>query len=107
MASRGFAVYALDVRGFGEWMKRQSENQVDFEGCLSDIESALHTLRKAYPHAPIFLVGESMGGAIALRATSRYPDLVNGLVSSVPSSDRYAKLSSELVVGTRYLEHKE
>ncbi len=107
MASRGMAVYALDVRGFGEWMKREAGNQVDFEACLSDIESALHILHKAYPKAPIFLIGESMGGAIALRATSRYPELVNGLVSSVPSSDRYAKLSSELVVGARYLENKD
>jgi len=106
MARCGFAVYALDVRGFGEWMQRQGQSQVDFEACMSDVESALRTLRKAYPHVPIFLIGESMGGAIALRATSRYPELVNGLVSSVPSSDRYAKLNSELVVGARYLEDK-
>ena len=107
MAGRGFAVYAVDVRGFGEWMKRETKEQLDFESCLSDIEAALQSLRKAYPKTPIFLVGESMGGAIALRATSRYPELINGLVSSVPSSDRYAKLSSELIVGARYLEHKD
>ncbi len=107
MAYRGFAVYAMDVRGFGEWMQRKGEEQVDFEACMSDVESALRTLRNAYPRVPIFLIGESMGGAIALRATSRYPELVNGLVSSVPSSDRYAKLSSEMVVGTRYLVHKD
>jgi len=106
MAGRGFAVYAVDVRGFGEWMKRQGENQVDFEACMLDIESALRTLQKAYPRLPVFLVGESMGGAIALRATSRYPELVSGLIAAVPSSDRYAKLSSELVVGTRYLTGK-
>jgi alpha-beta hydrolase superfamily lysophospholipase len=47
-----------------------------------------------------------MGGAIALRAASRYPDLASGLVSSVPSSDRYAKFGSELIVGARYLENK-
>lgn len=107
MARLGFAVYALDVRGFGQWMNRRGETQVDFEACMSDVESALRTLRKAYLRVPIFLVGESMGGAIALRATSRYPELVDGLVSSVPSSDRYGKLSSELVVGARYLEHKD
>ncbi len=107
MARRGFAVYALDVRGFGQWMNRRGETQVDFEACISDVESALRTLRKAYLRVPMFLVGESMGGAIALRATSRYPELVDGLVSSVPSSDRYGKLSSELVVGARYLEHKD
>jgi acylglycerol lipase len=105
MAGRGLAVYAIDVRGFGAWMDRP-DDQLDFEACLSDIESALHTLRKAYPKTPILMVGESMGGAIALRETSRNPDLVDGLICAVPSSDRYRKLSSELIVGARYVTEK-
>jgi alpha-beta hydrolase superfamily lysophospholipase len=107
MAKRGLAVYAMDVRGFGEWMNRKGEKTVDFEACMNDVEAALRTLRKAYPGVPIYLVGESMGGAIALRATSRYSPLVDGLISSVPSSDRYAKLSSELIVGAHYLTNKD
>ncbi|MBY0357053.1 MAG: lysophospholipase [Candidatus Obscuribacterales bacterium] len=106
MAAREFAVYAMDVRGFGAWMQRTSEARVDFEGCLADIEGALRTLRASYPHTPIFLVGESMGGAIVLRAASRNPQLVDGIVCSVPSSDRYAKISSEIIVGAHYLEDK-
>ena len=106
MAARGIAVYAVDVRGFGAWMQKR-DDQLDFEACLSDLEAALHSLRKAYPRVPIFLVGESMGGAIALRETSRNPDLVNGLVCSVPSSDRYRKMTSELIVGMKYLTNKD
>lgn len=106
MASRGYGVYALDVRGFGEWMNSR-ENRVDFEGCLNDIQAALKTLRKIYPDCKIDLVGESMGGAIVLAAASRYPDLVDGIVSSVPSSDRYAKMSSTIVVGAKYLTNKD
>lgn len=107
MAARGFAVYAMDVRGFGAWMQRTGEAQVDFEACLADVEGALRTLRAAYPKTKIYLVGESMGGAIVLRAASRNPQLVDGIISSVPSSDRYAKLSSELIVGAHYLEDKD
>jgi acylglycerol lipase len=106
MAGHGVAVYALDVRGFGEWMARTQGNTVNFEGCLSDIEAALRTLHKTFPGVPVFLVGESMGGAIALAETSRNPDLVNGLISSVPSSDRYAKLTSEIIVGAHFLKDK-
>lgn len=106
MASRGSAVYAVDVRGFGQWMNRKND-KVDFEGSMSDVEAALRALHKAYPRTPIFLVGESMGGGIAMQATSRNPTLVYGLICSVPSSDRYAKLSSELIVGTRYLQNKD
>lgn len=107
MAGNGFAVYAIDVRGFGKWMKMEGHDTVDFEGCLTDVESALKTIRKSYPRTPVLLVGESMGGAIALAATSRYQTLVNGLISSVPSSDRYAKLSSELLVAARYVVDKD
>ncbi len=106
MASRGFGVYAVDVRGFGEWMNSR-ENRVDFEGCLSDIEAALKTLRKNYPGCKIDLVGESMGGAIVLAAASRNPQLVDGIISSVPSSDRYAKMSSTLIVGAKWLTNKD
>ncbi|MBX9723137.1 MAG: lysophospholipase [Candidatus Obscuribacterales bacterium] len=107
MAARGFAVYAMDVRGFGAWMNHTGDDRVDFEACLSDVEGALRTLRNAYPHKPLFLIGESMGGAIVMRAASRNPQLVDGMVSSVPSSDRYAKLSSEIIVGAHYLEDKD
>lgn len=107
MAGRGYAVYAMDVRGFGQWMKRKEGDRCDFEGCLTDVEKALKMLRKAYPGVPVFLVGESMGGAIALAATSRYPSLVDGLVSAVPSSDRFGKVKGEISVGARYLENKD
>jgi acylglycerol lipase len=106
MARRGVAVYALDVRGFGKWMQR-SADKVDFEACMNDVEAALRALHKSYPGVPVFLVGESMGGGIALQATSRNPTLVQGLICSVPSGDRYGTISSELVVGTRYLTNKD
>lgn len=104
MAGRGFAVYAVDVRGFGQWAKRKGQDTVDFEACLLDIEQALRALRKAYPGVPIFMVGESMGGAIAMATTARHPELVDGLVSAVPSSDRYFKIGGEIMVGAHYLE---
>ncbi|MDZ4833240.1 MAG: alpha/beta fold hydrolase [Candidatus Melainabacteria bacterium] len=106
MAAHGSATYAIDVRGFGQWMSK-GQGLMDFEACLTDIESALKTLRKHYPSTPIYVVGESMGGAIALNAASRYPDLVNGLISSVPSSDRFAKASSELTIGAKYMINKD
>jgi len=107
MAGHGMAVYALDVRGFGEWMKADhtGDAKLDFEACLNDIEAALKVLRKTYPGVPIIMVGESMGGAIALATNSRHPDLVDGLISSVPSSDRYGQAHSDIVVGAHFLEN--
>ena len=100
MAAAGIPTYAIDVRGFGGWMKNPEKAHVDFEACLTDIEQALKTLHKAYPGLPVFLVGESMGGAIAIQAAARYPNLANGLVSSVPSSTQRSRsfLKSGVVV---------
>lgn len=105
MAASGIPTYALDVRGFGEWMKQSDKAHMDFEACFTDVEQGLKTLHKAYPRLPIFLVGESMGGAIAIQSASRYPDLVNGLVAAVPSSEeRAGAMKSGLVVAFKTAE---
>ena len=98
MAAAGIPTFAIDVRGFGEWTKKPDDAQMDFEACLTDVEQGLKTLHKAYPRLPVFLVGESMGGGIAIQAASRYPDQVNGLVTAVPSSSSRASNSKGSMV---------
>jgi alpha-beta hydrolase superfamily lysophospholipase len=98
MADLGIPTYAVDVRGFGDWMKNRESNQVDFDYCLQDIHDTLKVLHRAHPNLPVFILGESMGGAIALRATAMYPDMVDGLISCVPSGDRLNQKRTELKV---------
>jgi alpha-beta hydrolase superfamily lysophospholipase len=87
-------------------MKRPEGTNLDFEACLGDVEQGLKTLHKAYPKLPIFLVGESMGGAIAIQAASRYPQLLAGLVSAVPSSEaRSDSAKSVMVVAYQSVKH--
>jgi len=88
-SKRGLAVYAIDVRGFGAWMSARGKTQVNFNECLSDIRQACESIRAAHPGIPLYILGESMGGAIALRAASMYPDLIDGLISSVPAGERF------------------
>jgi alpha-beta hydrolase superfamily lysophospholipase len=104
MSRLGYAVYAVDMRGFGSYKDAEGKNQVDFDGCLSDIKSTLKVLHRAHANLPLFLLGESMGGAIALRATALYPDLVDGLISSVPSGERFKQGRSSLSVAMHLLE---
>jgi alpha-beta hydrolase superfamily lysophospholipase len=103
MSPLGIATFAVDVRGFGTWMKLQGKEDLDFDGCLSDVVQALKTLHTAYPGQHIFILGESMGGAIALRVTAEHPELVDGLISAVPSGDRFHKTRNELRVGLKLL----
>lgn len=88
-ANRGLAVYSIDVRGFGSWMNAKGKTKVNFDDCLDDIRIALESIHAANPGLPVYILGESMGGAIALRAASLYPTLVDGLISSVPASERF------------------
>ncbi len=101
MEKLGIAAYAVDVRGFGTWMQLEGKNEIDFNACIEDVAQALKVLHTAYPHLPIFVLGESMGGAIALRVTAVHPELVDGLVSAVPSGDRFHKTRNELRVALK------
>ncbi len=102
MSHRGVAVYAIDVRGFGSWMKLKNGKALKFDACLDDIQTLLPRLRANHPGLPVFLLGESMGGAIVLRASSIYPHLMDGLISSVPSGQRYQD-GTNLKVGVKLL----
>lgn len=97
MAKQGIATYAIDVRGFGAWVAK-GKNRIDFDGTMTDIGLALNEIRRLHPDLKIIVLGESMGGAIAMKAAQMYPDLVSGLISSVPAGDRYDKGESEMGV---------
>lgn len=104
MVPEGTSVYAIDVRGFGSWVAR-GVNRIDFNGTLTDIGASLKEMRRLNPGVPIIILGESMGGAIALKAAATYPDLVDGLVSSVPAGDRFDSADSKIGIVSHVLAH--
>jgi acylglycerol lipase len=86
-ASRGIATYAYDQRGFGGapgrgyWPGRAA--------LAADAASAAAALRRLYPGVPLYLLGESMGGAVAIVAMTGesgtpVPD-VDGVILSAPA----------------------
>jgi acylglycerol lipase len=89
MQAAGYGVFAVDVRGFGTWIKLKGKEKCDFDACLSDVDKALNILHEAYPNKPVFVLGESMGGAIAMRVAAAHQDSIAGLISSVPSGSRF------------------
>ncbi|MBI2810423.1 MAG: alpha/beta fold hydrolase [Candidatus Melainabacteria bacterium] len=103
MAQKGILVFAFDVRGFGAWMKRSDGDHLDFEGSVADIKQSLSAIRADHPGLPVFLLGESMGGAIVLKACSEFPQLMDGLISSAPGGQRYKQGKTDLDVGLHAL----
>ncbi len=102
MAKVGISVYAIDVRGFGHWVQK-GVNRIDFDGTLYDIGLALNEIHKTNKDIPVVVIGESMGGGIALAAAAQYPTLVDGLITSVPAGDRFDKADSSIDVVKQFL----
>lgn len=89
MSAHGVNVIAMDVRGFGAWSSVSGKDEVDIDGAIHDLVAIARFARKMNPGVPVFLLGESMGGAIVLHMAAKYPDIVDGVISSVPAADRY------------------
>jgi acylglycerol lipase len=67
-AARGIATYAFDQRGFGGAPDRGS--WAGEAWLAGDAITAIRILRARYPGRPLYLLGESMGGAVAILAAT-------------------------------------
>lgn len=81
---QGYAVYVGDLRGHGRSAGARTAIR-RFEEYLDDVEPVIELASKRCPGRPVFLLGHSMGGAIALwLAITRRPR-VQGLIVSAPA----------------------
>lgn len=99
MARQGIVTYAIDMRGFGSWIPKGRNDKIDFDGSLVDIKRSLTEIRRLHPGLPVIVLGESMGGGIGIHATALYPDLIDGLISSVPAGDRFNSVDNSMKIG--------
>ncbi len=78
LAAAGYAVYALDHRGHG-----RSDGARAMIGRLDTLVDDVHGFSaQVSPGATPFMIGHSMGGAVALRYAIRHPGALRGLVVS-------------------------
>ena len=83
-AARGITSYAYDQRGFGETANRGLWPGVD--SLVEDLRSVTALIRRAHPDAPLYLLGESMGGAAIMTLMARPdPPAVDGVVLVAPA----------------------
>lgn len=85
MAELGMDTTAVEVRGFGATRHRPGYHEMDPVATVSDLSKLLQRIREKEPDKKIFLIGESMGGALAIRLASEHPELVDGIVCSAPA----------------------
>lgn len=104
--ARGIAIIAPDQRGFGAAPDRTLWAGADT--MAADATQMARVLRARYPDLPLFLMGESMGGAVAMvAATSADPPPVTGYVLLAPAVRGRATLNAleraALWLGSRLL----
>ncbi|QIK37872.1 alpha/beta hydrolase [Caldichromatium japonicum] len=84
LAVRGIALYAYDQRGFGE--TAGAGDWFGVERLSRDAHLAARLIREHHPGVPLYLFGESMGGAVVLLTLAQYPDTpVDGAVLMAPA----------------------
>ncbi len=86
-ARQGIATYAYDQRGFGEAPGRG--RWVGAWRLAEDVTAVSALLRQRHPGVPLYLLGESMGGAVAIAAVTGSagavkPD-VDGIILAAPA----------------------
>lgn len=81
-ADRGYTVYAYDQRGHG----RNADNRVwpGADAMIEDAAAITKAVRAAHPDLPIYLLGHSMGGGVALAAANAGAD-IDGLILAAPA----------------------
>ncbi len=83
-SSQGFAVFTYDQRGFGAAPQRGY--WAGAESYAADLRSFVRALKQRYAGVPIYLLGESMGGAVVILAVrDGHMPKVDGVVLVAPA----------------------
>lgn len=84
MQELGFAVLAIDYRGFGKSSAGLPSEEMAYE----DARAAWDWLARQYPQRPRYVFGHSLGGAIAIDLAAKVSDeqgtIVEGTFTSIP-----------------------
>lgn len=81
-AGRGFLTYAYDQRGFG-----RNESHGKWPGpasLVSDMKEVAALLHERHPDLPLFIIGHSMGGAVAMLGVADGVE-TEGLIFAAPA----------------------
>ena len=80
----GFLVYAYDQRGFGATSDAGMWPETSV--LVQDLLATVALLKEIHPKVPLYLLGESMGGALLIAASHRLPtEIISGFILVAPA----------------------
>jgi alpha-beta hydrolase superfamily lysophospholipase len=98
----GIATYAYDQRGFGASPTRNRWPGTDT--LTSDAKAVAELVRRRHPDVPLYVAGESMGGAVALVAADR-GIAADGLILLAPAVRSRKSLGQFVTAGLWFFTH--
>ncbi|MBZ0186165.1 MAG: lysophospholipase, partial [Candidatus Obscuribacterales bacterium] len=85
LSAAGIDGFGVNVRGFGPDRDQADRSKLDCVKTVGDVAELLESIHREHPDYKVILIGESMGGALAIRIAAEYPQLVDGVVCSAPA----------------------
>jgi alpha-beta hydrolase superfamily lysophospholipase len=79
LSRSGVTTYAMDLRGFGR--STGVRGHIDnYRILVEDVAFVLNTIHERHPGAHIYILGHSMGGAIAAHVAAKHGDQLQGVL---------------------------
>jgi len=82
---QGISVYAYDQRGFGRGDAARLGKWAGGDVMARDLSGFVRLVRRQHPGVPLYVVGTSMGGAVAMKASVDHGLAADGLVLVAPA----------------------
>jgi acylglycerol lipase len=106
--SKGYAVYALDLRGHGQSQGKRIYVDL-FEYHIEDFTRFVYWVQHKSPNIPVYVLAHSMGGTIAALWAAQSPPDLSGLILSSAAIQIIAKVPKVLIalsdIISKYLPH--
>lgn len=92
LIEQGISLIAVDLKhhGYSSGKKGDVEN---FEELNDQLHLFLSNVKEQYPNLPVFLMGISMGGVIAINYSVQHLDMIKGMILMAPGVKTSLKLT--------------
>lgn len=85
LASHGYVVYGLDLRGWGRSEGRGSKGYVaSHDRYVEDVQVAIDDINKLFPNQNLYVLGESLGATVAMYGYLKHDLPFDGMIFSGP-----------------------
>ena len=86
LTKHGYAVFGIDLRGWGQSQGYgRRGNVTNYDDYVEDLTLARREIRRRFPNVPVYLQGESLGGAVVLLAHIMDKVTTDGIILNAPA----------------------